>query len=74
MAGVGRTAFVMHRGRRILAAEVHGDAAAVRADLMDRLAWTRVADVVIVPRIPVDRRHNAKVDYPALVEMLDRAG
>ena len=74
VAGVGRTAFVMHRGRRILAAEVHGDAAAVRADLMDRLAWTRVADIVIVPRIPVDRRHNAKVDYPALVEMLDRAG
>ena len=41
VAGVGRTAFVMHRGRRILAAEVHGDAAAVRAELMDRLAWAR---------------------------------
>jgi hypothetical protein len=40
---------------------------------MDRLAWTRVADIVIVPRIPVDRRHNAKVDYPELLQMLDRA-
>ncbi len=71
--GVGRTAFVMHRGRRILAVEAREDAAAVRARLMDRLAWTSVADIVIVPRIPVDRRHNAKVDYPALVQMLDRA-
>ncbi len=71
--GVGRTAFVMHRDQRILAVEVHGDAPAVRAELMDRLAWTRVADIVIVPRIPVDRRHNAKVDYPELLQLLDRA-
>jgi hypothetical protein len=28
---------------------------------------------VIVPRIPVDRRHNAKVDYPGLATLLDRA-
>jgi olefin beta-lactone synthetase len=71
--GVGRTAFVMHRQRRLLAAEVEGDRAAVRAELMERLAWAKLADVVIVPRIPVDRRHNAKVEYPALLQMLDRA-
>ena len=69
--GVGRTAFVMHRQRRLLAAEVEGDAAAVRAELMDRLAWAKLADVVIVPRIPVDRRHNAKVEYPALLQVLE---
>jgi acyl-CoA synthetase (AMP-forming)/AMP-acid ligase II len=71
--GVGRTAFVMHRQRRLLAAEVEGDVAAVRAELMERLAWAKLADVVIVPRIPVDRRHNAKVEYPALLQVLDRA-
>jgi acyl-CoA synthetase (AMP-forming)/AMP-acid ligase II len=71
--GVGRTAFVMHRQRRLLAAEVEGDVAAVRAELMERLAWAKLANVVIVPRIPVDRRHNAKVDYPALLKVLDRA-
>jgi acyl-CoA synthetase (AMP-forming)/AMP-acid ligase II len=70
--GVGRTAFAIHRDRRILAVEVHGDATAVRAELMERLAWATLADVVIVPRIPVDRRHNAKVEYPALQQVLDR--
>lgn len=71
MEGVGRTAFVMHRGRRLLVAEMEKDAAGVRMALMQRLAWARIADVVPVERIPVDRRHNAKVEYPALLRMLD---
>ena len=63
----------MHRQQRLLVAEVERDVAAVRAELMKRLAWAKLADVVIVPRIPVDRRHNAKVEYPALLQVLDRA-
>jgi acyl-CoA synthetase (AMP-forming)/AMP-acid ligase II len=70
--GVVRTAFVVHRGRRILAAEIAGDPPALRAALLDQLAWARLADVVVVDRIPVDRRHNAKVEYPALLRRLDR--
>jgi len=70
--GVVRTAFVLHRGRRLLAAEIDGDAAKIRADLMHRLGWAGLADVVVVAEIPVDRRHNAKVEYPALVRVLDR--
>ncbi len=73
VGGVGRTAFVMHRGRRLLVAEIDKDAAAVRTELMRRLAWAHIADVVAVPRIPVDRRHNAKVEYPALMRMLDES-
>jgi acyl-CoA synthetase (AMP-forming)/AMP-acid ligase II len=72
LTGVTRTAFVMHRGRRVLVAEIDGDAAAIARDLRERLAWARLADVVVVPRIPVDRRHNAKVEYPALLRLLDR--
>jgi acyl-CoA synthetase (AMP-forming)/AMP-acid ligase II len=73
VTGVTRTAFVMHRQQRVLVAEVNGGRAAkVRATLMERLAWAGLADVVIVSRIPVDRRHNAKVEYPTLVRMLDR--
>jgi len=34
--------------------------------------WSMVADIVTVVRIPVDHRHNAKVDYPALLRMLQR--
>jgi len=70
--GVGRTAFVRHRNQRVLAAEVGDDAASVRAELMTRLGWAKLDDIVIVDRIPVDRRHNAKVEYPTLMQLLDR--
>jgi acyl-CoA synthetase (AMP-forming)/AMP-acid ligase II len=69
--GVVRTAFVMHRGRRVLVVEMSGDAGALRSQLFERLAWAKVAEVAIVPRIPVDRRHNAKVEYPALLRLLE---
>jgi len=68
--GVVRTAFVMHRGRRVLVAEGSGEAVLLKSRLHERVTWARVADVVLAP-IPVDRRHNAKVDYPALRRMLD---
>jgi olefin beta-lactone synthetase len=70
-AGVGRTAFVMHRGARVLVAEMRDDAE-VRKALLERLAWARLADIVRVDRIPLDRRHNAKVEYAALPALLDR--
>jgi acyl-CoA synthetase (AMP-forming)/AMP-acid ligase II len=71
VAGVRRSAFVLHRGRRILVVEANGGAARLRDALMMRLAWARLADVLQVRRIPVDARHNAKVDYPALRRMLE---
>jgi olefin beta-lactone synthetase len=70
--GVVRTAFLMRRGRKLLVLEAADDAAGVRRELMTRLRWAGLADVVTVARIPVDRRHNAKVDYPALLRLLDR--
>jgi acyl-CoA synthetase (AMP-forming)/AMP-acid ligase II len=70
--GVGRTALVADEQRRLLVAEVRGDSARVRTELLERLSWAGLADVIIVERIPVDRRHNAKVDYPALHRLLDR--
>lgn len=71
--GVRRTAFVQHHGRRVLVAEMDSSASSgARQALRDRTAWARVADVLVVPRIPVDRRHNAKVDYPGLRALLDK--
>jgi hypothetical protein len=71
--GVRRTAFVQHRGGRVLVAEMDAaDAPALRRRLLDRTAWAGLADVLIVSRIPVDSRHNAKVDYPGLHALLDR--
>jgi acyl-CoA synthetase (AMP-forming)/AMP-acid ligase II len=69
--GVGRSAFVGHGGRRVLVVERNQGGDSPREALMTRLAWAHLADVLIVPRIPVDPRHNAKVDYRALRRMLD---
>jgi acyl-CoA synthetase (AMP-forming)/AMP-acid ligase II len=67
---VNRTAFVLHDGRRVLVVETTGDPESTKARLRERLEWASVADLVTVARIPVDQRHNAKVDYPALHRML----
>jgi olefin beta-lactone synthetase len=71
--GVRRSAFVMLRDRRTLVIEPFPHAAHVsRATLLDRLEWAQLDDVMTVRVIPVDKRHNAKVDYPVLQEMLSR--
>jgi olefin beta-lactone synthetase len=72
--GLRRSAFVRHRGARVLVVEPDegADRDAVTSRVRDRLAWARLGDVLVVPRIPVDARHNAKVDYPALERMLDQ--
>ena len=38
----------------------------IRSDLQ----WTNLDEIRVCKRIPVDKRHNAKIDYPALYEML----
>jgi acyl-CoA synthetase (AMP-forming)/AMP-acid ligase II len=71
--GIRRSAFLLHRRQRVLVVELQENApATTRETLLSRLAWARLADVRIVPAIPVDKRHNAKVDYPALLKMLER--
>jgi len=68
---VRRSAFVEHGGRRVLVIEAGTDAAAdLRETLRARLSWARLDDVLLVRRIPVDSRHNAKIDYPALRRLL----
>jgi acyl-coenzyme A synthetase/AMP-(fatty) acid ligase len=72
--GVRRAAVVAHRDQRVVAVEL---AAATRSQvdlvsLMDSLSFARVTQVRIVNRLPMDARHNAKVDYPALRAMLER--
>lgn len=70
---VKRAAMVGHAGRRLLVLEWHdpahpGDVEAIRR----ALAWARLDEVRVWPRVPVDDRHNAKIDYPALVRQLQR--
>jgi hypothetical protein len=41
------------------------------APLFARMPWACIDEVAIVKTIPVDRRHNAKVDYAALLTSLE---
>ncbi len=70
--GVRRAALVAHGGRRILAVEL--DRGMPLADVRERLSkdlvWSGLNDVRALKRMPMDRRHNAKIDYPALLELL----
>ncbi len=64
VAGVRRAALLGLDGQRILAfeADSHLNLTALRA----AVAWAAI-DRILPLRIPLDRRHNAKVDYPALI-------
>ena len=68
---VHRAAFVAHKGERLLAIELRRPED-IASGLQQRLAWAQLDRIVTLDRIPLDRRHNAKVDYPALLAALDR--
>jgi acyl-CoA synthetase (AMP-forming)/AMP-acid ligase II len=65
--GVKRAALALIDGRRILAYEAERD-----LPLRDALAWAALDEARRVAAIPVDSRHNAKIDYPALRRLLGR--
>ncbi len=75
---VQRAAAVACRGQRTLLLEWcdetrPGDVEAIQ----DLLRWAPIDQVRVWKRLPVDTRHNAKIDYPALFRQLqaeDRAG
>jgi acyl-CoA synthetase (AMP-forming)/AMP-acid ligase II len=66
---IRRAAFVAHEGRRVLVIEGAPDKEE-REALRQNVAWARVDRILQVKRIPVDARHNAKVNYPKLRAML----
>ncbi len=68
---VKRTALVALGRRRVLVLEFYErQANPDLGPLKERLAWAHVAEYRVCDRIPVDKRHNAKVDYPALRRLL----
>ena len=64
---IRRAALIGHDGKRILFIEQSspGEPPA--------LEWAQLDEVRAVASIPMDKRHNAKVDYPALEALLRRA-
>ena len=70
---VHRAAMISHAGQRQLVVEpVTGEHPDL--DALNRvLAWARLDRIAAMARIPVDKRHNAKIDYPALARRLSRS-
>ncbi|MCP5534994.1 MAG: AMP-binding protein [Akkermansiaceae bacterium] len=67
--GVERCALVDHRETITLFVEGAINTSQ-QGDLLARLSHLGVEKVTVIPHIPVDKRHNAKIDYPALRQLL----
>lgn len=68
-AEVERAALLEHADRRLLFLQ----AAREPAQLREKLHWARLDEIRVIPRIPLDRRHQAKVDYPRLRKLATHA-
>lgn len=70
---VRHAALAQWQGRRVLVVEPTSTRCGVdRQDLQDQLANVSLDEIVVLSSIPLDRRHNAKVDYPALYDRLEQ--
>lgn len=70
---IRRAAFIANAERRLLVVEGNSRLTADKiAELRRKVSWARLDEIKTVTRIPVDARHNSKVNYPALNKMLDR--
>jgi acyl-CoA synthetase (AMP-forming)/AMP-acid ligase II len=67
--GVRRAAALSHGGKRLLVIEGDADEEMKRR-LREATAWGFLDDVIFIRIMPVDKRHNAKIDYPALRRQL----
>ncbi len=70
---IERSALARLSGERLLAVQL-GPRAPADAErrVLEALSWAHLDRVVRLPRIPVDRRHNAKIDYSSLEKELKR--
>lgn len=72
MPGVRRAALTSRNGQRVLVLETSGrDFEAHCASAAECVSQHAIDRIVTVRRIPMDKRHDAKVDYPALYRLLD---
>ncbi len=69
--GVSRAAVLQVAGRRVLAIEA--DHADVSSEVARDLAWTHLDEVRVLTSIPMDKRHNSKIDYGSLAAILSKS-
>ena len=73
--GVERAALIGLDGGRVLVAESHNrNLREVRSTLEEALRFADLDDIRLVRRLPVDPRHNAKIDYARLRGSLEFVG
>ena len=67
---IARCALVSVAGERVIVLEERRGHHIEEQRIERTLRWAKIDRMQIVRRIPVDSRHNAKVDYPALRRMI----
>lgn len=73
--GIRRSALVAHQGKRILVLQpgVSGESIDLQM-LKQQLSWAQIDYYHILRQIPMDQRHNAKIDYLLLKQELGISG
>jgi len=66
---VRRAAFVLLETKRILVIESNGSKQD-HSELFDAVTWAGVEEIRKLKSLPVDARHNAKINYPRLMQLL----
>lgn len=66
---VRRAAAISEPGKRTLWIEPEPHTPIDLESLKNTLAWAKIESIQVCPKIPVDRRHNAKIDYSALSKL-----
>jgi acyl-CoA synthetase (AMP-forming)/AMP-acid ligase II len=67
---IRRAALIQHRGKRVLVVEYHAAQSGDADRLRRQLEWAGIDAIHVRRHIPVDKRHNAKIDYPALHRLM----
>ncbi|MCW8962576.1 MAG: AMP-binding protein [Gammaproteobacteria bacterium] len=69
-AAIRRAAFIKIKNRKLLAVERNKGHEIQQSVLMQALEWAEIDKVIFVTSMPVDKRHNAKIDYAELHRQL----
>lgn len=69
---IARSAFLEEDGKRLLVLQGHSPRGDLAKRIQEALPWAGIDEIVTLRKIPVDRRHNAKIDYPSLRKRLKK--
>ena len=70
--GIHRAAIALWRGQLILAIELSDPKVRIDLDILRKsLARYQIQRIKVCKKLPMDQRHNSKIDYPALLQLLE---